>query len=154
MWSGSPLWSENHGALLSEDELVCYIGNPAEMEAVVFIDQADRQLVKDGLAVDLKLESDQMNTYEGKITDIAKTETKYVSKSLSSQSGGQLDTEMDPKTGRFRPISTSYQAHVPLNNTRGELRAGFRGWAKVHTEWKTLGWRAWRIVARTFNFEL
>ena len=72
--------------------------------------------------------------------------------SMSVQSGGQLDTKMDA-TGRMTPISTSYQAHIGLDDVPMEVRAGYRGKAKVWMQWKSIGWRIRRIVMKTFNFE-
>jgi putative peptide zinc metalloprotease protein len=154
MWSGSALKRENQGAFVMQDDLLCYVGDPNEMEAVLYADQNDIQLLRLGQRVELKLESDRGSTYEGEVTVIGNAKVTSVSKSLASQVGGPLDTEMDPKTGMFKPISSTYQASVPLQGTKGSLRPGYRGWARVHTEPKTLGWRLWRIIARTFNFEL
>ena len=73
---------------------------------------------------------------------------------MSSQTGGDLQTEIDPTTGQVKPRSVSYQARVPLVDTGLPMRLGYRGSAKVHTENKTLGWRLWRVIIKTFNFEL
>ena len=51
-------------------------------------------------------------------------------------------------------MSTSYQARVPLDDVKVPLRAGYRGYAKVYVGWKSLGWRFYRFLARTFRFEM
>jgi putative peptide zinc metalloprotease protein len=75
------------------------------------------------------------------------------STSMSSQTGGDLQTEIDPKTGQVRPRSVSYQARVPLDTSEMLLRPGYRGAAKVHVDPMSLGQRLWRVIIKTFNFD-
>jgi len=76
------------------------------------------------------------------------------SMSLSSQTGGDLQTEIDPTTGQIKPRSISYQARVPLESSNFVLRSGYRGSAKIHVEPMSLGTRLWLVIAKTFNFDL
>lgn len=152
-WTGSPFDTENEGAFFSEGELICYIGNPAEMEGVIIIDQADIDLIDpEKHRVEMMLDSARLHSLEGVITEISKADMKETSANLASQTGGALNTMMDP-TGRIRPISTSYQAKVAIDPTDIPMRAGYRGQAKIHLEWKSLGWRVWRFISKTFKFD-
>ena len=72
---------------------------------------------------------------------------------MASQTGGDLQTEIDPTTGMIKPRSVSYQARVPLDPKDLTLRPGYRGSAKVHVDPMSLGSRLWRVIAKTFNFE-
>ena len=56
-------------------------------------------------------------------------------------------------SGKLRPISTSYQARVPLDNSKDLLRVGLTGQARVYTGWQPLGQRLYRYLARTFRFD-
>ena len=47
-WSGTPLDPENLGATLEQGVLFCQIGDPKRLEAVLVIDQADRNIVREG----------------------------------------------------------------------------------------------------------
>ncbi len=152
-WSGSPLEEFNRGALLTAEDLVCEIGSARELEAVLVVDQGDVQLVEIGQSVDLKLDAQRMYSFEGKITEKSEAELKNASSSMASQSGGDLQTEIDPTTGQAKPRSVSYQARVPIDNFDLPLRPGYRGSAKVHVKPMSLGQRLWRVVAQTFNFE-
>jgi putative peptide zinc metalloprotease protein len=98
------------------------------------------------------LDSARLNSIHGKIDSISKAELKEVSQSLAAQAGGALETIAD-KSGRLRPISTSYQARVPIEKSHVPLRVGYRGRAKIHLEWKSLGWRFARFLNKTFKFE-
>lgn len=153
-WSGSPLQEYNRGALLTAEDLICEIGSPDELEAVLIVDQGDVQLVALGQHVDLKLESNRIETFSGKITEKSQAEIRHTSSALALQTGGDLQTEIDPETGQARPRSVSYQARVPLDDADILLRPGYRGSAKVHVAPMSLGQRLWRFVAKTFNFEL
>ncbi len=152
-WTGSPLDEHNRGALLTAEDLICEIGSARELEAVLIVDQGDVQFVDVGQDVDLKLDAHRMASFQGKIAEKSQTELKSASSSLASQSGGDLQTEIDPTTGQVKPRSVSYQARVPIENIDIPLRPGYRGSAKVHVAPMSLGQRLWRVIAQTFNFE-
>jgi putative peptide zinc metalloprotease protein len=151
-WNGSPFQVENQDAFFAEADLLCYVGDPRKMEAVIVLDQHDIDLVKVSDEVELMMESARLHSVTGNISTISKAEMKESPASLSIQAGGNLDTKMD-EMGRIRPISTSYQARVPLVEGHVPYRAGYRGQAKVHLPWRSLGWRLYRFVTKTFNFE-
>jgi putative peptide zinc metalloprotease protein len=152
-WSGSPFDSKNQEAFFSQSDLLCLIGEPKRMEAVLVVDQHDVDLVNVGDEADIKIDSARLETFSGKIKEISEMEMSVASENLGIQSGGRLDTEMD-QSGRLRPISTSYQARVPLENLDIPLRSGYRGQAKIYVGWKSVGWRIYRFCARTFRFEM
>lgn len=152
-WTGSPFSDKNQGAVFSESDLLCVIGDPQKWDAVLVVDQHDIDLVGVGISADIKVESARLETFSGKIEKISEMEMKQSPENLSLQGGGLLDTEMD-SSGTLRPISTSYQARVPLENVEVPLRAGYRGQAKIYVGWKTVGWRIYRFLARTFRFDM
>jgi putative peptide zinc metalloprotease protein len=151
-WSGSPFAPSNTEAYFSQGDVLCVVGEPKQMEAIIVVDQGDIDLIKIGDEVELMLESARLNSVLGKISRISQSEMKESSENLSIQAGGNLNTAQD-ETGRVRPISTSYQATVPLEPGHVPLRASYRGKAKVHLEWRSLGWRLWRFCIKTFNFD-
>jgi putative peptide zinc metalloprotease protein len=155
-WTGSPLEVRNRGATLTADDLICEIGNEDDFEALLAIDQGDVQLVREGMDVDMKLDSRRLDTFSGVISEKSREPLQMTSTSLSSQTGGDLQTEIDPTTGQVKPRNVTYQARVPLepSNVELPLRPGYRGSAKVHVDKKSLGERLWRVIAQTFNFEL
>lgn len=152
-WTGTPLEERNRGALLTADDLICEIGSPDAMEAVLMIDQGDVQLVRESHEVDLKLDSRRLHTFQGVILEKSQEPLSNASTSLSSQTGGDLQTEIDPTTGMVKPRSVTYQARVPLKPGDLPLRPGYRGSAKIHVDHRSLGSRLWRVIAKTFNFD-
>jgi putative peptide zinc metalloprotease protein len=156
-WSGTPFEPRNIGAFLREGELFCLIGQPQNMEAILVVDQADIEFVQPGQFVRLKLDELHWRTLTGVIEDVAKREVEAASPRLAGKAGGELATKTDPRTGIEKPISTVYQARVPLTNEDGLLIPGLRGRAKIHVDrhhWLTIGQRLWRFVTRTFNFRI
>ena len=76
-WSGSPLEPENTGALLTQESLLCLIGDPTNIEAVMIVDQGDVQLIDIGDKVELKTDSRRLAIYDGEIEIISRSEMKY-----------------------------------------------------------------------------
>lgn len=152
-WSGNPFDEANKGAVFAESDLLCLIGDPNRMQAILVVDQHDIDLVGVGDEADIKIESARLDTFSGTIETISEQEMTQTPEALASQAGGALNTEMGPG-GQLRPISTSYQARVPLKDVDVPLRPGYRGQAKIYVGWKSVGWRIYRFLARTFRFEL
>lgn len=161
-WSGSPLDAKNLGAALPEGELLCRIGDPTDLEALLIVDQADIDLVDVAMAQDqrprVKLEADAYpgRQLSSRVEQVARIELKDVPDSLAAQAGGRLETRVD-RSGAVRPLSTSYHARVPLDeqgDLHGLLSPGMKGRAQIYTQWQSLGQRLYRFLSRTFHFEL
>jgi putative peptide zinc metalloprotease protein len=152
-WDGTPFQAKNVGALLTPSDLVCQIGRPDDMEAVLIVDQAYIDLVKVGNPVRLLLEAHTSRAYKSRIEAIADSEMKVASPGMSAQSGGRLETKTDP-SGLIRPLNTSYQARSPLGDAAGTLQVGMQGQARIYTGWQPLGRRIYRFIAKTFHFDL
>jgi putative peptide zinc metalloprotease protein len=153
-WSGSPLSEKNLGARLEESELVCQVGDPSSMEALMFIEQADIELVHEELEVEIKLDAYPYQIYTSTIEEISRRDVKYSPESLSTQAGGALATQTDPETGAQKLVHASYQGRAPIDDPNHVLVSGMRGTAKIYPGWKPLGFRFWRWMTRTFNFEM
>ena len=152
-WSGSPLQRKNTGAMLQTSELFCQIGDTKEMEAVLAIDQSDRNFVAEDQAVEIIINHLPDKTFDSKIEQIATTEMTEPPRRLTDRAGGDLLTETGPR-GREQLMSTTYQARVLIDDPEHLLRVGLRGQAKIHTAPRTLGSRRWRLLTETFNFKL
>jgi putative peptide zinc metalloprotease protein len=162
-WSGSPLNTKNVGATYSQSELICRVGDPRDLEAILVVDQADIDFVDEAIQGDAEPEAKlQFDAFPGRsltsrVVEVARVELEAASPQLSAHSGGTLDTKTDPTSGVQRPMSTSYQARVPLDDLgplRDRVCTGMRGRAQVYTRPQSLGQRLFRYLARTFHFEL
>jgi hypothetical protein len=151
-WYGNPFHASNSEAVFSEGDLLCYVAPADEMEGVLVIDQHDRNLVNIGDQVELMFDAAKLESFYGKIVSFSQSEMKETSASLSTQTGGSLDTKTD-ESGRTLPMSTSYQAKVHFDDRDVPVRGGYRGKANIHLAWKSLGWRLYRYAVKTFSFE-
>ena len=151
-WYGDPFAPMNTEVYFSEGDHLCLVGPEKKMEGVMIVDQHDRDLLGVGDEVSLMMESARLESLKGRVIGFSASEIKDAPPQLSIQVGGTLDTKTD-ETGRTIPISTSYQARVEFDDADLPRRPGYRGEAKVHLPWRSLGWRLKRYFMKTFNFE-
>ena len=155
-WSGSPLEKKNLGATLLPDgqnNLFCKIGDPNQWDAVLVINQREQDLVAEGQEVRLMFAESTNHVFISKIDYFAFDELESLSPRLASTSGGPIPAQAE-RDGTVRPLNTSYQAVVRLDNARGLFRNGLIGQARIKTEPRTLASRLIRYLGRTFNFDL
>ncbi|HVX64121.1 MAG TPA: hemolysin D [Pirellulales bacterium] len=152
-WSGTPLDPENHDAYLEQGVLFCLVGDPHKMEALLVVDQEDIEYLKKGQLVDVKLDQLPAETLHGEIVEIAAEPLSVSPRHLSNKAGGELATKTDD-SGVERPLNTSYQVRVPIDDPENLLRIGLRGRGRIHSRPQTLGHRLWRYITQTFNFRL
>ena len=152
-WDGSLMRSENLGARVEQDDVICIVGDPTAFEAMLVIDQADLPFVETKLPALIRLDAYAGDTLEGEIVDIAGADMEVASPTMSTQTGGQMALVTDA-SGVQRPQSASYEARVPLRDMSVALRSGMRGRAKVKAAKQTLIARLWRILNRTFHFNI
>jgi putative peptide zinc metalloprotease protein len=145
--------AEKKGATLEVGTPFCQVADPQELEARLYIDQTDIDLVRDGQKVALKFYALPEETVDGEILSIAKIDAQSLPPEMSNQAGGEIATKTDPQTQQQVPLSTTYEAVVRIPKAAAaHLAPGFRGKAKIYAERTTLVWRAWRLIRRTLTF--
>jgi len=153
LW-GSPLDPRNDHAYLPESTLVCMIGDPRAMQANLVVDQAHLDFVAEGQEAIITLDHLPLDTFRGKIQEIAKSEMKAAPRNLGTKAKGELLTKTD-ETGVERPWNPSYPALVfPLEGPDDLLRNGLRGRAKINARWQTASEQVWRFLSETFHFKM
>lgn len=164
-WNGTPLEKKNVGAVIDEGTHLISIAPSKDFQAIVLIDQGDRNelIHKDDFAERLaKSESQTIQlrfdhlpswTYEGMVEHVSKNPMDYVPELLSNKLGGELPTVTDGQ-GRERLQSPAYQATVRLTKDTHLLRTGMRGKARFLVEERTAGQWLWRYLRTTFQFRL
>jgi putative peptide zinc metalloprotease protein len=160
--SGSPLAPQNVGAAYAESELLCYVGDPSKLEALLVVDQSDIDFVDEAMRgedpprVKLQFDAYPGISLDGQVVEVALVDLKATSPQLSAQAGGGVATTTDA-SGVQVPMSTSYQARVPLDQLgplEDRVTTGMLGRAQIYTRWQSLGDRLFRYLARTFHFEI
>ncbi|MFO0905965.1 MAG: hemolysin D [Pirellulales bacterium] len=153
-WTGSPFDQRNAGAAFAQGDLLCLVGEPQSLEAVLVVDQADIDTVRIGDEVRVQLEAYPAKIVTTKVEKIAHDALEASPPSLSIQHGGELDTRTDA-AGVARPLNPSYQVRTGvLPHEDMFLQVGMRGKAKISTPWKPLSHRVYKYLSRTFHFEL
>lgn len=150
-WTGSPMDPCNVGGFLKTGSLVCMVGDPRSVEAVLVIDQGDIEFIREEQQVEIKLEELPSITLHGQILEISQGEMEVAPQALSQKAGGELQTRTE-SGGYEAPTSTSYQARVPLEYKDPRLLLNLSGSAKIHAGYTNLAQIIWRYVRQTFTF--
>ena len=153
-WHGSPLEERNLGAYLKESTFVGQVvEDMTQLEAVLAIDQSDIEFVRSSQEVELLIRQIPLKIFKSETETISPTEMKSTPKSLSSKYGGDIVTVTN-QSGEDVPQSTKYLVNVNLENPDELILPGCSGKAKIRTGSQTVGQRIWRLISRTFQFEL
>jgi putative peptide zinc metalloprotease protein len=150
-WRGGLLETKNIGAWLASGTLLCVIGDPTRLEAVLVIGQDDMEFIRNGQRVRLKLAMLPGRVLEGTVVEVAKTDLKVAPRELVVQS--DLPNRQT-RPGIRRPATTSYQARVAIDDCPPGLLVGARGQAKVLAAPQSLGERLLRWLSQVFRFAL
>ncbi|QDU98988.1 HlyD family efflux transporter periplasmic adaptor subunit [Lignipirellula cremea] len=152
-WSGSPLDPRNRHMVLAQGDVLCEIGDPHQLEAVLIVDQVDVEQLRLGQPVRAVLDAQPSCWLRGEVVEIARQKLDATPQSLTIQAGGGVASRVDDQ-GIERPISACYMVRVQMEKQAGLPLPGMRGSARICTGWRTIGSRAWETLARTFHFRL
>lgn len=151
-WYGTPMDSKNVGCTLEPKTHLCSLAPNKNFQAVLMVDQGDRNDVKVGDTVRIKLDHLSHITYIGTISEIAERHSEFAPPALSNKYGGDLPTET--KEGGEKLQSIAYQATARLEQDAEFLKNGLRGRARVTVDTRSAGQWIWRYLLQTFHFRL
>jgi putative peptide zinc metalloprotease protein len=152
-WHGTPLEPRNLGCYLEEGAHFLSVAPDERLDAVLLVDQGDRNDMQVGRDVDLKVEHLPDRTFCAAIDRISQRYVEFAPRSLSNKLGGELSTVTDSR-GRERLTSRAYQANVPLDEDTELFTAGMRGKARFVAAQRSAWDWIWRYIRRTFHFRL
>lgn len=152
-WHGTPLDDRNQNCFLEERTHLMSIAPSEELEAILLVDQGDRNDMREDMPVEIKFEHVADKTYEGIIQEISTRHVEFAPEALSNKMGGTLPTVTDAE-GRERLQSIAYQATVLITEDRDWLLPGLRGRARFLVDQRSAGEWLWRYVRRTFYFKI
>ena len=151
-WYGTPLDERNQGCFLEERTHLLSVAPDKDYQAVLLVDQGDRNDVFLGQAAELKFDPLPARTYEGKVEEFSDLPLEFVPQLLSNKLGGEVPTVTDAH-GRERLQSVAYQAIILLTDDTSYLKTGMRGRARFDAPRSAAQW-LWRYLRRTFHFRL
>ncbi|MBM83372.1 MAG: hypothetical protein CMJ78_22665 [Planctomycetaceae bacterium] len=152
-WHGTPLDKRNYGSFVDSRTHIASIAPDEFYQAVLLVDQGNRNDIMIGQEVELKFDHLPGTTYIGSIEDISDRHLEFVPELLSNKLGGEIPTVTDSQ-GRERLQSIAYQTTVLLEEDVALLRTGMRGRARFLVDSRSLGEWLWRYLNRTFRFRL
>lgn len=152
-WTGRALSERNLGATFTAGTVLCLVGDADRFEVVMVVDQTELEFIHVGERVDLKFDAFAERTFSGEVTALAESQIEAGAERLSGKSGGGVPTKTD-ESGRERPISTSYEALMTLDDQDGVFTPGMRGTARIRVGSRTVGQWLLRLVWQTFNFRM
>ncbi len=153
-WEGRPLAAKNRGAFLDKGTLLGKVAAAGQFEAVLAVDQNAMEFVRPGQPVEIVLDQWPGKKLRGTIEHLSEQPWNAVPPSLSTKSGGRITTHTGSDGGEH-PLSETYQASVPLlEDVDDRWVADGTGEAWIHAGSLTIAQYAWRMICRTFRFEL
>jgi len=120
-WTGLPLEERNVGCWVEAGAVLCTIGDPTRLEALIAIDQADIAEVRPGQPVSILLISAPVRVLEGTVLEVARRAAPRTA----------VDTTIP--AGKYHIVQVQLEAQDAL------LLAGARGTAKIKARRSTLG---------------
>ncbi len=146
-WHGLPTDQRNTGAFLETGTLLCSIGEPDCMRAVVYLAEKDVQLVRQGDPVQILLEQSRHTILEGTVQQIDASKLEVVPSRLAIL-GTIPNIE---KNEVARPIETYYRVEIALSDSDAPLTIGMRCRAKITVAPSSIAQRVYRFLGRTFR---
>jgi putative peptide zinc metalloprotease protein len=150
-WSGSLLDGKNSGAYVQPGTLVCLVGDPAQLTAVMLVDDVDVKRLQPGQKARLCLDQLPGQIIEGEVVDISRHDVR------DAESSPGASADLEPLfAGAVPPQQTGalYQARVKFDARPESLVIGGRGEAKVAAERITIARLILRYFAQTFRLPI
>jgi putative peptide zinc metalloprotease protein len=145
---------ETVGQWLKPGKPFCEVGDPHQLTAHLIIDQGDIDLIRLGRRAWVKVYGRAETTFTSEVGEIAKRSRDEIPPELSHMAGGEIAGKADPKTGAIKPQTAVYEVIIPIANPDLALMPGLRGFAKIDGGTHTFGWWLWRLLNKTFNFNI
>lgn len=177
-WSGSLLDAKTLGAHVEPGTLICLVGDPRKLTAVLLVDDTDIKRLEPGQKTRLRIDELPGQVIDGEVVEVARHEvddpenTKMRRADLSpllagvvapGRSGALYEARVRFELGarsEERGASTSELGHVQQSNDSllaprsSQLIIGGRGEGKVTAERITVGRRIYRYLAQTFRLPM
>jgi len=159
-WNGTPLDPKNAGCSVEAGQEVVSIAPSEKLQAVLYIDQSDRDDLPKTMEVEIKLDHLADITWETVVSQVSLKGEVMAPEALTTRFGGALATKPSQQ-GQEQLASTSYRAIAELHFDHPVsqpdavlMRPGMRGTARFMVSNRTvLDWGK-RYFFETFRFRL
>lgn len=150
-WEGHPLDEQNQGCYLRTGDLLCTIGHPNRLEALLLVDERAVEYVHAGQRVKLLLDQHSGQAIWGTLTEISRRDANQVPPELVA--AGRLPARNEERRGA--PLQdTLYQVRVELDFQIPRCMPGAVGTASIVVAPRSLARRVFQYLNHTFRLEL
>jgi putative peptide zinc metalloprotease protein len=159
-WHGTPLDARNSGCSVEQGQELVSIAPTDKVQAVMYIDQGDRDDLTGAMDVQIKLDHLADITWLTRVTSVSLKGEVMAPEALTTRFNGPLATKADT-AGQEQLASTAYRAiaelhfEAPVSAPDAVLmRPGMRGNARFLIHNRTLAYWGWRYICETFRFRV
>ena len=149
----------------ADPQPVCTIGDPKKMRLLIPVGPTDYREMKRNLDRKMAEQPDEAylevsilaknhKEYKGRITRLPDTDEKNVPLPLTHRGGGSIATKPGGDPNVNQPLIQTYLVVVEMDDPDDSLTPGTLATAKVHLEWKSAAWWAWRSIASALDVAL
>ncbi|MCC6419787.1 MAG: efflux RND transporter periplasmic adaptor subunit [Gemmataceae bacterium] len=142
----------------------CSIGDPRQLRVLVPVSPADYDLVRadlrqkrqtgEPLEVTIRVSGLAGKTWQGKVVHLPQSADRTVPLQLSTRGGGPLAVKPTSQPNALEPQAQVYLVGVHFINPDSSIAPGTMAQVKIHVEYHSLGWWAWRSLSQTFDLGL
>jgi putative peptide zinc metalloprotease protein len=150
------------GKLYEKGTVFCSVGDPTRLFVTMPVEPADYNLLKRDLAkaqskgqealpVTVRVQGRADLTWSGKISQLPESEAKEIPVQLTNKAGGQIAVKPTSKPDHYLPQSQQYLIGIDIVNPDRSICPGTMAQVKVHCQWRTSAWWAWRRFSSAFD---
>src|SRR5207248_230526 len=149
-------WDKEQGAPF------CSIGNPKELRVYVALPPSDFDLVKEnlkklggkGLSATIRVQGRTTETWKGEVISLPPAEAKEIPRPLSNRGGGPVAVNPKSDANHMTPLSQVFLVGVNFLKPDEAIAPGNLAQVKIHCEYRSAAWWAWRTISSTFDLGL
>lgn len=146
-WSGSLLQPENLGCHVIRGTRICDVGQPANMEAMAYLSQAQIEMIEPGLSAKVRIRQQPSQTLRGQVDEISSAaQTELPIEVLRSN----LIPKRINEFGNAQAAEPFFAARLQLNDTPTAALSQISGWARIQIKPQPLIKRMLRLFHQTF----
>jgi multidrug resistance efflux pump len=156
-WSGSLLDPNTIGAHVEPGTLVCLVGDPRKLTAVLLVDDTDIKRLEPGQKTRLRIDELPGQVVDGEVVEVARHELDDIEnlKMRQADLSPLLVGLVAPgRSGALYEARVRFELPERIQSEATPLIIGGRGDGKVTAERITVGKRLYRYLAQTFRLPM
>ncbi len=139
---------------------VCEVGDPMRLKVIVPVAPYDYELLrrnledKTELPVSIRIPGADWHVYHGRLRELPNGDKKDVPQQLTFRGGGSLAVKPGSNPNSFEPQSQVYLVEVEIDDPDRRIQPGVLPIVKIHCQWRSVAWWAWRAIHISFDMNM